>query len=88
MWGVAIGYLIIGSALYKFRTRLNLIPSIPASKIGQAFWWAGWAMLVWWVGSSIVGVPTFYKTLVAAFGTLFVGLRALRITSKYILRSP
>ncbi|PAD72850.1 hypothetical protein [Paenibacillus campinasensis] len=81
MIGPAIGYIIIGSGLFRFRKQLNLKPEPIAEWIGFAFWWGGWIALLWACFSWLFSFPEPLNWLGLVFAMFWVGVRALKVCS-------
>jgi ABC-type Co2+ transport system permease subunit len=79
MWGAAIAYIILGSVLYRFRSKFRLIPSRESEKIGFAMWWGGWIALLWWIVSLILSFPAQLSHMGLVFATFWAGLISLKI---------
>ncbi|MGV2886199.1 hypothetical protein [Paenibacillus taichungensis] len=82
MWGVAIGFIIIGAAQYRFRKKLKLPTHQEVESIGRTFWRVGWGMLIWWITASILGVQEPYKIIIASFGTIWLCIRGIQLANR------
>lgn len=78
-FGPAIGYIILGSALYKFRKHLGMKPEPYGQWIGFSFWWGGWFALFWAAMASILQFQPFLHPMGLVLVVFWVGFRGLRI---------
>lgn len=77
--GPAIAYLILGSALYRFRSALRLQPEPMAEFIGFAFWWGGWIALCWTSIAMLLKWPEPLEALGVVLAVLWAGSRGIKI---------
>lgn len=84
MWGVAIAFIIIGSAQYRFRESLKIPFHAESERIGRTFWWVGWGMLLWWITASILAVPEMVRVIIASIGTVLLCIRAIKLANQLI----
>ncbi|SEB27726.1 hypothetical protein SAMN03159332_6404 [Paenibacillus sp. 276b] len=82
--GPAIGYIVIGSALYRFRKRLGLVPHADGEWIGFSFYWGGWFALLWSILSWVLEFPAPLSWLGIVAAIYWCSFRGLKVANQLI----
>lgn len=82
--GPAIGYIIIGSTMYKFRKKLGLPAHEQSERIGFAFWWGGWFAFVWSIFALWFDLESPYDWFGLAAAILWAGFTGLKVAHELL----